>query len=275
MRYTAQSLMLLTLLGGVSSLGAAQQWAEDKSATIVSKGKEKKQSPSSAVAKAPTTFPQDSAAQQASEDTKKTDVPLSERGQAIMDHTTWAFPMFKAGEAQAKEITQIDHYPYTEQFYQPRYIIEAHAQSQDTFSTPEEAMVSRISAMMNADYSAWLAAWDKPSRIATEKMQEQHHITPESQLAMWKATFDKARLTLARRVVTGPYVIVTYYLTSNGQPIYSAEFPSIFHQVDGQWYATQDLTQDPLPAISPWSKGQTRTELDVRPLQKEQKAVSQ
>jgi hypothetical protein len=275
MQCKAQIAVLLALLSGFSSAGSAQQTAPDKAPASATTGSQNQQKVlASKPSTTATTSPTDNVGKQPAAEEKKPDVPLSERAHAVMEHTTWAFPMFKAGEAQAKEITQIDHFPYTEQLYQPSFTIEAHAKSEDSFSTPEQAMISRISDMMNADYGAWLSVWDPPSRAVTEKMEEQHKITPASQLALWKSTFSQARLTLARRVVTGPYVILTYHLTSDGRPVYAAEFPSIFHQVDGRWYATQELTQDPLPAISPWTKGETKQELDVRPLQKE-KAVSQ
>src|SRR5579872_590402 len=70
----------------------------------------------------------------------KPEVRLSERAKAIMEHTSWVFPMFKTAEAQAKTITQIDHFPYTEQLYTPSYTIESHPESQDSFSSPEKAM---------------------------------------------------------------------------------------------------------------------------------------
>ena len=206
---------------------------------------------------------------------EKPPVKLSPRAEAIREHTTWAYPMFNAGTTQVKEITQIDHFPYLEQHYEPAYTIEARPEGEDRFSSPEEAMISRTSEMMHADYDAWLGAWDDRSRQLTEKIEKLQKITAENRLAMWKAAFTTSRFTLAHRIQTGPYVILTYHLTREGHPVVPAEFPVIFHELKGRWYATQELSKDPLPSTSPWMSGQDKVEVQVRPLPEERSSVAQ
>jgi hypothetical protein len=206
---------------------------------------------------------------------EKPPVKLSPRAELIREHTTWAYPMFNAGPTQVKEITQIDRFPYVEQTFQPAFTIEAQPQGDDRFTSPEEAMISRTSEMMHADYDAWMGDWDAPSRVLTEKIETLQKTTRENRVQMWKAAFSTSRFTLAHRIQTGPYVILTYHLTRDGRPVVPAEFPVIFHLVEGRWDATQDLSKDPLPSSSPWMTGQDKVEVQVRPLPEEKTTVAQ
>ena len=272
MRSAIAKAILLTAAGAAGA--GVTLWAQQTSQPVNPAAKPK--APSTSVQAAPATGKaappaagKGDTSKTVGESSEKPSVTLSERARQIAEHTTWAYPMFKAGETQVKEITQIDHFPYLEQLYQPSFTIEERPEGQDRFGSPEEAMISRTSEMMHADYDAWLAAWDPASQKMTEKIEQQQKITPQNRLQMWKAAFTRSRFTLAHRIQTGQYVILTYQLTVDGRPAYPAEFPVIFHQLEGRWYATQDLSKDPLPSASPWLSGQNKVEVEVRPLQLE------
>lgn len=179
----------------------------------------------------------------------------------------WVSPTHSTTEPQEKELTMVSHFKYREQEYDPPVVIRrAVPKSERRQSTPEEAMISRVSAMMAQDYDWWLETWDAESRQLTIENNLAQGRSAEYFLQWWGDTFRFANVALTRRVETGPYVVITYRLvTPSGLDAGDGiEFPSIFHQVDDRWLATLDLRRDPLVPASPWVSGRARMEQTVR-----------
>lgn len=179
----------------------------------------------------------------------------------------WVWPTHSTMEPQEKELTVVSHFTYREQEYEPPVVIEhAVPKSQRRLGSPEEAMISRVSAMMAGDYDGWLETWDAESRRLTDQNNRAQGRSPEFFLQWWDDTFRLAKVALARRIETGPYVVVTYRLvTPEGRDAGDGiEFPTVFHKVEDRWLATLDLRRDPLVPASPWVSGESRMEVTVR-----------
>ena len=61
-------------------------------------------------------------------------------------------------------------------------------------------------------------------------------------------------------------MILTYRMvTAQGQAIYDGmEFPVVFRDVDGAWRATQNLREDEMLAVMPWSGGPSTIRIEGR-----------
>lgn len=180
---------------------------------------------------------------------------------------SWVWPTHKTSEPQEKELTVVSHYTYREQRFDPPVAVrQAVARPRRRQGTPEEAMISRVSAMMAGDYDGWLETWDAESRRLTEENNRAEGRTQEYFLQWWDDTFRLTHFVLTRRIETGSYVVITYRLTTpSGEDAASGlEFPTVFHQVEDRWLATLDLRRDPLVPASPWVSGETRMEQTVR-----------
>lgn len=179
----------------------------------------------------------------------------------------WVWPMHETAEPEEGVLTLVTHYPYSERRYETPILVERPVpEVARRQGTPEEAMISRVSAMMAGEYEAWLDTWDEASRRLTIANNEAEGRTSDYFLQWWEDTFRFARIALVRRIETGPYVVVTYrLLTPSGEDAGNGvEFPAVFREVDGRWLATLDLRADPLVPASPWVSGETRMERTVR-----------
>lgn len=180
---------------------------------------------------------------------------------------SWVWPKYETTEPEQEKLTVVSHYTYREQEYDPPIVVQpAVPKAQRRQGTPEEAMLSRVSAMMAGDYEWWLETWDESSRVLTEEANRRSGRTREFFTSWWADTFRLAEIVLVRRIETGPYVVITYRLvTPSGEAAGNGiEFPTVFHRVEDRWLATLDLRQDPLVPASPWITGERRMEQTVR-----------
>jgi hypothetical protein len=179
---------------------------------------------------------------------------------------SWAWPAYSATQPQEKAISMIDHYRYREVKYEPPIVVQAISRERQSYRTPEEAMISRMSAMMTSDFDWWMSTWDQDARKQTIDNQKAEGRTKEFWVQWWQEMFSTIRVVLVRRIETGKYVVLTYRLmTPEGQDAGNEmEFPTIFHDVEGKWLATLDLSEDSLVFQSPWVSGKNETEETVR-----------
>lgn len=179
--------------------------------------------------------------------------------------TRWMQPVYRTTPAVQKEITATEHYTYRVAEYQPPVTIQAVPKPSWRWTTPEEAMISRTSAMMISDYDAFMAAWDPASRAESVQSYGGSGQTEEKWLQQWKEIFAIGRMVMTRRIDTGEYAIITYrVLTFDGQDVGGGlELPTVFVKNDGRWAATQALKRDPLVLQSPWVSGQDQIERTV------------
>jgi len=196
-----------------------------------------------------------------------TAAPIRNAKPAADDVNTWAKPLYKTTKGQEKTIIQVDKFPYRESTYLSQKPIEPLAKDKYSFVTPEDALVSRLSAMANLDYDGWLKSWDEKSQQFLKSMDAHPDAGPQKRINQWRGVFGQVKPVLVRRIETGSYVIVTYKLLNKaGQDAGILEYPAAFKQVGGLWIGTQELQSDALMNMSPWVSGKMADEADARPL---------
>ena len=79
--------------------------------------------------------------------------------------TEWVFPIHRTASPVNRTKTVTEHYDYLESEYSPAPILRDFVAREDaSYETPEQAFVSRVSAMVAGDYDWWLAHWDEDSQ---------------------------------------------------------------------------------------------------------------
>lgn len=170
----------------------------------------------------------------------------------------WVWSTYEAESPVEQSVVITEVFHYTESVYKPGELLKAVSKKQKANSGPEEAFISRMSAIVAGDYDWWLETWDESSRkLVLEKNKASGH-DKKFWLEQWKEQFSNRKIVPVRKIETGKdYVIITYKIfTEDGKEASSGfELPSILKRINGKWYSTLDLKSDALPIASPWVSG--------------------
>ncbi len=162
-------------------------------------------------------------------------------------------PAYPAQASEQHTVTLKYSYTYEERQFTPSYPIGPLPRNQWAFTSPESAMITRGAAMKQLDYEGWLGTWDDLSKSTMEQRAKEHNQELKAVVDQWRGILEVGRMTMVRRIQSGQYVILTYRIVDEtGRDIGQMELPSVFHQVDGRWQGTQDLSSDILLLESPW-----------------------
>ncbi len=219
-------------------------------------------------AKQPTAKPAPAPAKQASPEKMPpaTGVNPHQATGAPDEIATWAKPLYRTTKGQEKTIVEVEKFPYRESSYTSTKPIDYLPKEQYRYVTPEDAVVSRLSAMANLDYDGWLKSWDKAGRTRLLEMDANGQPGKDKRLDQWRGVMSQVKPVLVRRIETGKYVIVTYRLVNKaGQDAGQFEFPTALVQEGGLWTGTDALKNDPFFNLVPWVTGHTSDEKDFRP----------
>jgi hypothetical protein len=182
------------------------------------------------------------------------------------DIPTWTKPLYRTTKGQEKTIVEVQKFPYRERMYTGTQPLDYLAKDQYRYATPEDAVISRLSAMANLDYDSWLKSWDKAGRARLLEMDANGQPGKDKRLDQWRGVMSQVKPVLVRRIETGKYVIVTYKLVNKaGQDAGQFEFPTALVQEGGLWIGTDSLKNDPFFNLVPWVTGHTSDEKDFRP----------
>lgn len=183
------------------------------------------------------------------------------------DFNTWTKPLYRTAKGVERTIIQVDKFPYRESTYTSTQPIEILPKDRYRFITPEDSLVSRLSAMANLDYDGWLKTWDDKSQAFLKQVDARPEFGAQKRINQWKGVFSAVKPVLVRRIETGSYVIVTYKLVNkDGKDVGIFEFPTALKEVGGLWLGTEELSSDPLMNLSPWVSGKMSEEADARPM---------
>jgi hypothetical protein len=153
------------------------------------------------------------------------------------------------------------HYKYSWQLYDPPVPIKYLENAPASNSTPEEALISQLSALHKRDYKWWLESWDQSSR---EELLHQQQASGEP-IAIWfksiQPTNISEKCSLNKWIVRHQYVILRYGCRDSISRAMEPELAVALKKDRGHWFATLDLALDP---IFKYADG-TNPELHVTP----------
>ena len=174
----------------------------------------------------------------------------------------WVWPTFETDKPTEKVLTVLRVYKYGESVFEPSIPISAISKARQDYSTPEKAMVSRVSAMMQGDYEWWLSTWEPDSLREVQERNRKMGKGPEQWLQWWRDSFRFVHFSLVRKIISGNFVFITYrMLSKDGKDLGSGiEFPTVFKKIGEKWLVTGELSGDPLVLKSPWVNGEYRIE---------------
>lgn len=144
-------------------------------------------------------------------------------------------PIFPSTPREQKEFTVRYIYDYAESTYTPPATLPVITPAQFDRSTPEGALIALVSAMQQGNYEAWLQCWDSVSqKTFSDAKQDPATWRKNAQAALAGKT-----VVLVYRLEVVGYVILDARLATGKSQ--SPVFPSIFRNVNGKWYATNEL----------------------------------
>ncbi len=166
---------------------------------------------------------------------------------------------------QSKEYSFTGRYHYVERDYAPAVVIPRVPQAPATVQSAEEALISQFSAVDQLDYDWWLSTWDDAAQKKFAEREPKAAEAKKSFQQQWEGKAGKLNVKLTRWMISGPYVILAYTLSTADQKGTTTlpETATAFRLWNGNWRATLDLEGDPI--LLHFADTKTRFERVVRP----------
>lgn len=148
-------------------------------------------------------------------------------------------------DAHVKEVSvEGERHRFTERYYSPPQLMPKleSKPSAGWHDTPENALASYTSAMLNADWRWFLSMWDTKSQGFISRNMAAGEKEPTAFIEAWKQEYAGRRMVLLRRIDMPGYVIV--YLRRQDKPDDSPEAlapVALRKDEQGQWWFTHDL----------------------------------
>jgi hypothetical protein len=172
---------------------------------------------------------------------------------------------FPRSSPQSKEYSFTGRYHYVERAYAPAVVIPRVSSSPSLMQSAEEALTSQFSAVDALDYDWWLSTWDDAAQKKFAEREPKAADAKKQWQQQWEGKAGKLNVKLTRWMISGPYVILAYTLSTADQKGSSTlpETATAFRIWNGNWRATLDLEGDPV--LLHFADAKTRFERVVRP----------
>lgn len=170
----------------------------------------------------------------------------------------WTSPSYPASAPKKIEIKIETHFNY-HQFTpvkQPQKL-RLLQQKYASLATPEEALVSRFSAISSLDYPWWLNTWQQSSKQKALAFFQQKGLDKNYWLNAWEKQFVGRDIRLKHKIIYQDYVVFIYNVAEPSGKDGYFDLPVVFHQEANQWLVSLDLSQNELLNLSPWVTGQS------------------
>lgn len=173
--------------------------------------------------------------------------------------------LYPASSPQSKEFTFTGRYHYIERDYTPAVVIPRVSEAPKEVKSAEEALISQFSAVDALDYDWWLATFDEPAQKQMLSAEANADAAKKDWKQEWQPKAGKLNVKLTRWMISGPYVILAYTLSTADQKGMGTlpEYATAFKIWDGNWRATLDLQGDPV--LLHFADTKSRFERVVRP----------
>lgn len=199
-------------------------------------------------------------------------------------------PLYKTTPPERKKVIEEDVYFYSVMQYDPPVEITPLKKSdKKSYKTPEEAVISQVSAMFNRDYEWWIKGWSKESQKMMKERDRSLKRPPDFWVKKWDEVMKDKKGELVYRIESGPYVIIEYHLITliSGKPVKDSEEKDnenpplfsrggtgglfsdepiegtmVFKNENGKWLATQEMGADPV--LLNWKSPERRIQRVVR-----------
>ncbi|WAJ70160.1 hypothetical protein [Catenovulum adriaticum] len=176
--------------------------------------------------------------------------------QGLAQQALWASPTYPASEPKPFEVTIQTQYEY--QLWVPKRTPQKLRLLQKKYAsltTPEEALVSRFSAISSLNYPWWLSTWQDSSKQLALNFYQKKGLDQNYWLDTWKKQFVGRSIKLKYKVKYQNYIIFTYNVSAPSGKESFLDVPIVFNQQQQQWLVSLDLRKSPLLRLSPWVSG--------------------
>jgi hypothetical protein len=153
-------------------------------------------------------------------------------------------PSYPSSERVQREFVVEYLYDYAVSNYTPEVELPIIPVAQFQRDTPEHALVAFFTTMRTGDYDNWIKCWDDRDRNALMALAKDKKQDAAFWQNVWRPAFTRSKtVVLVDRLETASqYVILDVRLPGLSVPA----LPTAFKLVNGEWQATNDLTNDPI-----------------------------
>ncbi len=167
-----------------------------------------------------------------------------------------ASPRYATGPELENMIRVTQVFPYMERQAIPPYEIQIVPSGFRNRVSAVDAMVARVSAMMDFDFEAWVQSWHPDLQEELLDGRLGLPSDPNRWTGWWANVFANHRFRIVREIQTGTFHIVSYKVEPiGGLASDSIEIPVPFEAINGEYFVTDALSRDGLVTSSPWSSG--------------------
>jgi hypothetical protein len=189
---------------------------------------------------------------------------LSTSGAPILAHESeWAFPTFDASPLQHLEIEVLNRYSYEQRQVLGDDSIPVVTRELSSMVTPENALISRFSAVRSLDYEWWVQTWTPDAWVLAEQHYAQRSFDKEHWIKSWRESFRGKDLSLIHRIDFEDNVILTYMFSNSKNDPAALEYPIVFKKSNDGYGVSLDLRTHPLLIASPWVSGDQREVVEI------------
>jgi hypothetical protein len=172
----------------------------------------------------------------------------------------------KTTPPKKQQIVTENLYFFTVRSYDPPVkVTPIRQQAESSYHTPEEAVLSLLSAMFRKDYEGWFLSWNELSRKEMQESDRTAKRSPSFWIQKWEENLQGKTAELVSRVETGQYVIVEYRLVplkATASPTQGFVGKIALKAEQGKWLATQELSSDPV--FLNWKNPQQKMQFLIR-----------
>lgn len=156
---------------------------------------------------------------------------------------------FKYTQPEFKEFVIEYSYPYTVSSYLDSQSIPLlKDRSQANNNTPEDALISFVSAMANKDYEWFLSTWTEKDRTRIIAEDKENGWDEEFFFKIWDKTLSGKSLKLLNRIERKPYIYIGYQLYGDKQGDDNQVRTLAFVHENNVWRVTNEAACDPILA---------------------------
>jgi hypothetical protein len=122
--------------------------------------------------------------------------------------------------------------------------------------SPEVVLSQRVFAMMQGNYKAFMASWDRWSNTEMEQRDKDASRDASFWVGRWRENFSNGSLKFLNRIEVFDYVFINYQIEKQGKPTFVSTVA--FLKEDAKWIGTQRLVNDPV--LEHWNSNGNRVQ---------------
>jgi len=167
--------------------------------------------------------------------------------QLIIASSVFAVDGIKTAPPEYKELVIEEIHPFMIWKYESEYVVEYHQdRTKSNNNTPEDAVISFLSSMVNKDYDWFLDNWDESSRKQIVAEDKEKNLSPEFWFDLWENAYSENKQILTHRIQIPGYMLIGYKEVSIENPKEVRESAYCLKFENNKWLISNEIPGNPV-----------------------------